>query len=273
MTAEARLDGHVAIVTGSGRGVGRAIAEALAQAGAAIAVAARSRDEIEATADAIIGMGCRAIAVSTDVTNGATVDKLVAATESSLGPPTLLVNNAGAWRAVGSVADADPSTWWGDVEVNLKGTFLCSRAVLPGMLRRGAGRIVNVSSYAAVAPRPYLTAYASAKAAVLRFTDSLAGELEGTGVLAIAITPGFVRTELVEHVAASPAGRRFLPELAERPDSLEPERAARLVVQIATGRLDTLAGRFIHVLDDVEALVQNAAWIRRDDLYTLRLRT
>src|SRR5262249_4395164 len=152
--------------------------------------------QVEAVAHDIVRAGGLAIAVPADVTECAAVDKLLAEAESGLGPLTLLVHNAGAWRAVGSVAESDPATWWSDVEANLKSTFLCTRAALPGMLRRGAGRIINVSSYAAVAPRPYLTSYASAKAAVLRFTDSLAGELDGTGVLAFAITPGFVRTDL-----------------------------------------------------------------------------
>jgi NAD(P)-dependent dehydrogenase (short-subunit alcohol dehydrogenase family) len=265
------LAGQVAIVTGAGRGVGRAISQELAAAGAAVAVSARSRDEIEAVADSIVRAGGRAAAIAADVTNPEEVNSLVAETETRLGAPTLLVSNAGTWRHVGPLADADPEDWWGDVEVSLKGTFLCARAVLPGMLARSRGRIVAISSFAAIAPRPYTTAYASAKAAVLRVIDSLAAELEGTGVRAFAITPGFVRTELVESVAASEAGRRYLPELADRQDALEPERAGQLVVEIASGRLDPLAGRFLHVLDDVDELLARADEIAEQDLYTLRL--
>jgi NAD(P)-dependent dehydrogenase (short-subunit alcohol dehydrogenase family) len=265
------LAGQVAIVTGAGRGVGRAISQELAAAGAAVAVSARSRDEIEAVADSIVRAGGRAAAIAADVTHPEAVNSLVAETETRLGAPTLLVSNAGTWRHVGPLADADPEDWWGDVEVSLKGTFLCARAVLPGMLARSRGRIVAVSSFAAIAPRPYTTAYASAKAAVLRVIDSLAAELEGTGVRAFAITPGFVRTELVESVAASEAGRRYLPELADRQDALEPERAGQLVVEIASGRLDPLAGRFLHVLDDVDELLARADEIAEQDLYTLRL--
>ena len=190
-----------------------------------------------------------------------------------LGPVTLLVNAAGSWRQVGPVVDADPELWWGDVEVNLKGAFLCVRALLPSMLARREGRIVNVSSYAAIAPRPYATAYAASKAALLRFTDSLEVELEGSCVHVFAVTPGFVRTRLVEDVASSPAGRKNLPELATRSDALEPERLAKLVVTIATGRVDPLAGRFLHVLDDLDELLEHAEEVRDQDLYTLRLRT
>ncbi len=270
---EMPLAGQVAIVTGAGRGVGRAIAGEVAAAGAAVAVSARSRDAIKTTVEAIVQAGGRAIPIVADVTDEQAVASLVAETQAHLGQPTLLVANAGSWHQVGPLVEADPAQWWGDVEVSLKGTFLATRAVLPGMLESRRGRIVTVSSYAATGPRPYATAYASAKAAVLRLTDSLAAELVGTGVLAFAITPGFVRTALVESVAASEPGRRYLPELADRQDGLEPERAGRLVVDIASGRLDALAGRFLHVLDDVDDLLARADELVEQNLYTLQLKT
>ena len=140
------------------------------------------------------------------------------------------------------------------------------------MVARGTGRIVALASYAANQPRPYSSGYASGKAALLRFVDSLAAEVADRGVSVFAVTPGFVQTKLVEDVARSPAGRRWLPELAERQDVLEPERAGRLVVELATGRADALSGRFLHVLDDLDDLVARADEIAREDLYALRLR-
>ncbi|HZT52862.1 MAG TPA: SDR family oxidoreductase [Gaiellaceae bacterium] len=264
---------QVAVVTGGGRGVGRAVAERLGAAGAAVAVAARSRSEIDAAAQAIRDRGGRAVALAADVTDEQSVEALVSTVEDALGPPTLLVNAAGSWRHVGPVADADPRVWWGDVEVNLKGTFLCTRAVLPAMLGRRAGRIVNVASYAATGPRPFATAYAASKAAVLRFSDSLAAEVAGRGVSVFAVTPGFVRTRLVDEIAASEEGRRYLPELAAREDALEPERLGELVLSIASGRLDSLSGAFLHVLDDVDELLRRADEVRAQGLHTLRLRT
>lgn len=267
-----RLRGEVAIVTGGGRGVGRAIAAELAAAGAAVAVLARTRSQVEETAAAIRASGGEAYAAVADVTEADAVAAALAEAEAALGPPTVLVNNAGTWLAVGPLDRVDPEAWWRDVEVCLKGAFLCTRAVLPGMRERGRGRIVNVSSYAAIAPRPYSTGYAAARAALLRLTDSLAAELAGSGVLAFAITPGFVRTALVQQVEASEEGRRFLPELAARADALEPREAGRLVAEIACGRLDPLAGRLLHVLDDVDELLARAGEIAARDLYTLRLR-
>lgn len=248
------------------------IAEALAASGAAVSVGARSREDIDLVASTIEAAGGSAIAVPVDVTDPAAVSALIAETECRLGPPTLLVNNAAAAAAVGPLEDADPDVWWNDVAVTLKGTFLCSRAVLPGMRSRGLGRIVNVSSYAATRPRPFATAYGCAKAGLLHLTESLAAELDGSGVLAFAIAPGFLRTALIDGMVSSERGRRLLPELAERDDEVDPREAGRLVVDIASGRIDPLAGRLLHVLDDVDQLLQRGAEIRADDLYALRLR-
>jgi NAD(P)-dependent dehydrogenase (short-subunit alcohol dehydrogenase family) len=263
---------QVAVVTGAGRGVGRAIAEALAAAGAAVAVASRSERELAEVVGSVRSARGTAIAVVADVTDPAAAEALVAETSDRLGDPTLLVNNAGTWHQVGPLEEAEPAVWWRDVEVSLKGAFLCTRSVLPGMRARGAGRIVNVSSYAAVAPRPFTTAYASAKAALVRLTDSLNAELAGSGVTAFAVTPGFVATALVTEVATSEQGRRFLPQLADRTDAIDPAEAGRLVVEIASGKLDALAGRFIHVLDDVDELLRRAEEVADRDLYALRMR-
>jgi NAD(P)-dependent dehydrogenase (short-subunit alcohol dehydrogenase family) len=263
----------VAIVTGGGRGVGRAVAEALARQGARVVLAARTTPELDAAAAAIAEFGGRALALPADVTDGDAVSRLVAESSREFGPPALLVNAAGSWNEIGPLENADADAWWRDVEVSLKGTFLCTRAVLPAMLAAGNGRIVNVSSYAAVSPRPYVTGYASAKAALLRLTDSLTVELAGRGVRVFAITPGFVRTRLVEQASSSEGGRRYLPELGERDDALSPELAGRLVVDIASGRLDSLCGRFLHVLDDTDDLLRRIDEIEREDLYVLRLRT
>jgi NAD(P)-dependent dehydrogenase (short-subunit alcohol dehydrogenase family) len=263
-----RLQEQVAVVTGGGRGVGRAIAEVLASEGAAVAVAARGELEL---ADVVARLP-RAIAVSTDVTRAADVEGLVQTVERELGQPTLLVAGAGTWDHVGPSWEGDPDAWWRDVEVSLRGAYLCARVVLPGMIEQGHGRIVCVSSFAANEPRPYSSGYASGKAALLRFVDSLAAEVAEHGVSVFAVTPGFVKTRMVDAAALSDEGRRWLPELAERQDSLEPERVGRLVAELATGRADALTGRFLHVLDDLDDLIARGDEIVRDDLYALRFR-
>jgi NAD(P)-dependent dehydrogenase (short-subunit alcohol dehydrogenase family) len=272
MTEE--LSGRVAVVTGGGKGIGRAIAQALGAAGAAVAIVARTDQEVTDTAMHIQRLNGRALAVSADVTSEREVDATMIEVERELGPIDVLVNNAGSCNALGPVWEVDPEVWWRDVEVNLRGTFLCTRAVLPGMLDRGNGRIINVSSYAAIRPDPYRSAYASAKLAVLRFTDTLAAELADRGVVVFAVAPGTVRTAMTERLAVVAEDRGWPVDWpgASAGRWLPPERAGELAVFLASGRGDSLTGRFLHVLDNVAELAQRADVIQEQDLYAVRLR-
>jgi NAD(P)-dependent dehydrogenase (short-subunit alcohol dehydrogenase family) len=262
----------VAFVTGGGRGVGRVIAEALAAEGLAVCVVARTATEVEETAAAIDSSGGRAIGLSVDATDRVAVEGAVAEAEERLGPIEVLVNNAGRAHAVGPVWEVDPDDWWQDVEVNVRSAFLCARATLPGMLERDAGRILNVSSYVALRPTPYISGYAAGKAAILSVTESLAASVAGTGVRVFALTPGLFRSELMRHLMESEAGKQWLPGIGEGGRWVEPERVARLVVFLATGAGDAFHGRFLHALDDLDELVSRADEIARDDLFTPRLR-
>ena len=257
----------VAIVTGGGRGVGRVIAGALVKQGHSVALVARTTGELEQTA-AELG---NAIAVTADVTDPAQVETAVSKAESELGPIDLLVNNAGTAQAIGPVWEVDPAEWWTDVESSLRSAFLCSRAVIPGMMERRSGRIVNVSSYIAARPTPYLSGYAAGKAAMVSFGEGLAVSLRGHGVFVFTITPGRFRSALFDHLVESDAGRRWLPELRSG-DYVDPENLERLVAFLAWGRGDGLTGRFLHALDDVEGLAGKAAEIAEQDLYAVRLR-
>jgi NAD(P)-dependent dehydrogenase (short-subunit alcohol dehydrogenase family) len=268
--AEGRIDlsGRVALVTGGGRGIGRAIAAALARAGASMAVLARSAAQLDEVVSDITRAGGRAFACPADVTDRTAVESAVAAVGQTLGPIDLLVNNAGVGGPVGPLAEADPEEWWRCLEVNLRGPLLCSRAVLPGMLARRQGRIVNVASGAGTRAIPDLSAYVTSKAALIRLTENLAAEVRGAGVCVFAIQPGTVRTAMAEEA------RRLLPWLAEvfeRGQDVPPERAGRLVVYLASGRADRLSGRFLAVEWDVEGLVRRAGQLAGSDALTLRL--
>jgi NAD(P)-dependent dehydrogenase (short-subunit alcohol dehydrogenase family) len=271
LCVRADLEGTIAVVTGAGRGVGRTIAERLASEGAAVALVARSKIQLEQTAGSIGEKGGRAIALPADLTEPGSVERTMARVQQTLGPVDLLVNNAGKCDAIGPLWEVDPDTWWGDIRTNLLGTALCSRAVLPSMVARRSGRIVNVSSFAAVRPSPSMTAYGSAKAGVVHLTNSLAAETKEYGVYIFAVTPGTVRTALTKQLTNSAAGRKWLPPIP--PERwLSPERVAQLVVFLAMGKADRMSGRFIHVLDDVADLARRADVIEREDLYVLRLR-
>ena len=268
------LAGQVAVVTGGGRGIGRAIARALAAEGAAVAVAARTGSQVQETAASIHAAGGRALAAAADVTDRCAVERLIAETERTLGPVDLLVNNAGVFGPIGPLWEIDPDDWWQALASHLRGTLLCTRTVLPGMIARGGGRIINIASRSGVRTHPYTSSYGVAKAAVLRFTDHLAVETREHGISAFAIYPGRVQTAMTDELIESAAGRRWLPGEGKAREGqwLPPDRAAALCVALAAGEADELSGRFFGVYDDLQELKRRAGEIEREDLYTLRLR-
>jgi NAD(P)-dependent dehydrogenase (short-subunit alcohol dehydrogenase family) len=269
------LTGQVALVTGAGRGVGRSIAEGLARAGAAVAVVSRSADQVAEVSLAIQSFGATCIHFSVDVTNRQAVDAMAQTVTQKLGPVDLLVNNAGSWTSVGPLWQADPDDWWRDVEINLRGTFLCTRAVLPLMVSRHRGRVINVASIAGTIPYPNAIGYACSKAAILRFSDSLAELVQEYSIRVFSISPGLVRTKMLQDVANSAEGRIWFPEFHEESadNYVSPERTAELVIALAAGTADRLTGRFIHVFDDLDDLLQRVEAIESGGLYQLRLRT
>ncbi len=242
----------VALVTGASRGVGQELARALAEAGHDVALGARS--DLSETAGLVEAEGRRALPLELDVTDQAAVEDAVRRTEEGLGPLDLVVNNAGTDRAIAPLWEADPEEWWADVDVHLRGTFLVCRAAIPRMLERGAGRVVNVSSNAGMRPSPYNSAYGAAKAAILNLTESLAASLEGTGVVAFSISPGYVRTAMTEQLLEVQAEKGWFPHLVGR-DTLDPALAGRLVVRLASGDADRLSGRYFHALDDLDEIL------------------
>jgi 3-oxoacyl-[acyl-carrier protein] reductase len=248
------LQGRVGLVTGGGRGIGRNVALELAGAGMKVAVSARSKDEIEDVAAEIGG-----IAIQCDVADRAQVERMVAETEEELGPIDLLVANAGMAPDEDKAWEMEPADWWRTFEVNVLGVYLCCRAVIRGMLERGGGRIVNVASGAAYLPGTSSTSYSASKAAVHRFSETLANQLEGR-IPVFSISPGLVRTSMTD-------------EFGDEAPWTPPELAPRLVRALASGRLDALAGHYLHAEhDDVDDLERRADEIVENDLNAIRLR-
>ncbi|HEV8535907.1 MAG TPA: SDR family oxidoreductase [Candidatus Limnocylindria bacterium] len=196
----AELTKHVAIVTGGGRGLGRAVAERLAAMGAAVVIASRNAPELDEVAKAIKRAGGKALAQTADVADERQVQELLLATERWVGPATILVSNAGMVDPMVPLARSNAALWLRSVAINVGGTYLATRAVLPGMLDRGYGRIVTISSGAATRPSAGWTAYSAGKAAVVQMMRSLALEIEGTGVTATAFNPGYMDTEMQERI-------------------------------------------------------------------------
>ncbi len=250
MTAGA-LSGRVAIVTGGGRGIGEAIALRFAGEGAKLALAARTAAELERVAEACRAVGADCSTHVVDVSVREQVLELV----SSVGPVDVLVNCAGVYGPIGLLVDNDLDEWEQGLRVNLLGTLYACRAVIPGMVERGRGSIINMSGGGATAPLPNFTLYAVSKAAVVRLTDTLAAELAGTGVRVNAIAPGAIDTRLQDEVLA--AGERA-GEIFQRMRSMRDsgkgatpvDVPARLAVFLASEASEGLTGRLISAPHD-----------------------
>ncbi len=191
------LSDKTAIVTGASSGLGRASAVALADDGANVVAAGLEPDGLEATVDMITRAGGRAIAVETDISDAAAVDAMAARAQHEYGGADVLVNNAAVYP-YGPWQEFDEATWESVFNVNVKGYWLCSRAVFPQMLRRGGGSIVSISSITFFVGSENLMPYVASKGAVVGFTRSLAREVGPSGIRVNAIAPGAFPTRAIE---------------------------------------------------------------------------
>jgi NAD(P)-dependent dehydrogenase (short-subunit alcohol dehydrogenase family) len=270
--------GRTAIVTGAGSGIGRALALAFAGAGARVACVGRRAEALDATVVAIATAGGEAVAIPTDITDPDHVERMVASVLERYGSVGLLFNAAGSFASVAPIWDADPDAWWRDVSVNLRGTFLCTRAVLPHLRAQGHGVIINMDGGGGVGgPNVGGSGYGCSKAAVVRFTEGLARELErdGSGVLAFSMFPGFVRTAMTEGLVDTPARAEWQQWVVGafatgvgRPPSDCAEATLRLLA-IAGAELN---GCWYDVDTDFEEVDRRRGLIARDQLLTMRLR-
>jgi len=213
-----RLDGKTAVVTGAGRGLGQQMAMALAEAGVDVVCAARTKEQIEVTAEAIRGMGRRAIAVPTDVRDSSKCDSLVKACVEEFGGIDIMLSNAGIGDARGQTSelwDVTDDDWHDTIDVNLSSAFYCARAASKAMIERGKGGvIISVASGTGLRGNPRGFAYGTAKAAVIALTKSLAVMLQRHDIRANCIIPGFVAQAPAdnEQVAAFMGARaRYFP--------------------------------------------------------------
>ena len=246
MTDWFSLAGRVALVTGASRGIGRAIARALGTAGAAVACCARSTDQVEATAEAIQRAGGRARAFSLDVTQGAQVGAAVREIERTLGPVDILVNNAGVTLEKRTIEVTDEE-WDTVLATNLTSMFRLARAVAPGMMERGHGKIINVGSMYGRLGVPRYAAYCASKAAVDALTRSLAAEWARHGIQVNCLAPGYMNTDIPRAAMADPKTReRFLSKVPARRLG-EPEEAAALAVYLASSASDFRTGQTVYL--------------------------
>lgn len=226
------LAGQVAIVTGGGRGIGRAIALKLAQQGAKVAVLARHEDQLQETVNQIQQCGGQAMAIPTDISELDQVEAAIAQIVEQWQGIDILVNNAGI-TGFATLTNSDPVKWRKTVEVNLFGTYYCCRTVVPYLLRRGKGKIINLGSDSSFIGYPLFSAYAASKHGVAGLTKSIAEELKQQNIQVNAVCPAFVDTELTPN--------------AYRYSSIPTHQIAEIVAFLASPHIDSITGECIKV--------------------------
>ncbi|WP_437534687.1 SDR family NAD(P)-dependent oxidoreductase [Sorangium sp. So ce726] len=244
------LEGRIALVTGGGRGIGRAIAERLAQGGARVAVAGRTQAEIEETAAAIGG-----VAVRLDVGDREGAPSAIAALEGQLGHIDVLVNNAGVAESAPFDRTSD-ALWDRMLAVNVTGAFALCRALIPKMIARGFGRVVNVASTAGLVGCAYSTAYCASKHAMVGMTRAIALEIARTPVTINCVCPGWVNTKMADEAISriaektgrgEDAARRSLESMSPQGRMVEPAEVALVVAMLCSDEARSIHGQAIPV--------------------------
>ncbi len=271
-----KLDGSIAIVTGSARGIGKKISEILAKKGVYVALVDILEDELARTAEEISQCCGKVLPIVCDITQVAQVDGMVDNVQSNLGPIDILINNAGTFSYIGPLWEADAEKWFQDIRVNLYGSFLVCRAVVKNMIAKKSGYIINIVSSGGVGdPHPYSTSYACSKTGLMRLTEGLAKEVEGYGIKVFAVAPPAILTEMTRFIMNDPGGKKWRPgfsKIFEKGDDYPPEKVAELIVNLLSGKADKLTGRYFSVSQNFEDIIANADEIISRDLLTLRIK-
>jgi NAD(P)-dependent dehydrogenase (short-subunit alcohol dehydrogenase family) len=274
------LAGRSAVITGANQGLGRAMATHFVRAGASVLLVARGTELLRQTKRDLTALatqpGQRVHTLPGDVSRPESCAAIVRHAREVLPGLTILVNNAGIYGPMGRLEEADWGAWVEAIQVNLFGTVLMCRAVIPHFRERGYGKIINLSGGGATAPLPRISAYAAAKAAVVRLTETLAVELRDARVDVNAIAPGALNTRLLDEVlAAGPekVGEDFYERsLKQRADGGAPlDKGAALAVFLASAASDGISGRLLSaVWDDWAHLPERREQLANSDVYTLR---
>jgi NAD(P)-dependent dehydrogenase (short-subunit alcohol dehydrogenase family) len=273
------LEGRAALITGASQGLGLAIARAVVEAGGSVMMCARDAalvDTARAEVAAVAGPGQRVLAMRADVSRRDDVDALARETLAAFPDLHILVNNAGIYGPMGLVEEVDWDDWVRAMEINVFGSILVCRALLPHFKRQRYGKIIQLSGGGATSPLPRLSAYAASKAAVVRFAESLALEVTGDGIDVNAIAPGALNTRMMRELldaGPEPVGRAFYDRMKKIADEggTPLEKGAALIVLLASAASDGITGKLLSAAwDPWETLPEHRADLERTDVYTLR---
>lgn len=271
------LAGRTALITGANRGLGKAIATAFAGEGARLLLVAREEQLLTRTCEELSRSGAPEIhSVKADVSRRDDVLRLVRTCQTLFPRLDILVNNAGIYGPLGPLEETPWEEWVRTIEINLLGTVALCHALVPQMKKQGYGKIINLSGGGATSPLPRMSAYAASKAAVIRLTETLAGELRGTGIDVNAIAPGALNTRLLDEILqAGPdrVGQEFYQRsLRQKEEGGIPlEKGAALAVFLASAESDGITGKLISaVWDDWKTFPRRRDILTSSDVYTLR---
>jgi 3-oxoacyl-[acyl-carrier protein] reductase len=274
------LVGRSALVTGASRGLGKVIAARFLRGGASVLLAARGREPLRQAEEELAPLASRPgqvlCSLAADVSREEDCAALARRAREALPGLTALVNNAGVYGPLGRFEEVDWGQWADAVRVNLFGTALMCRAVIPLLRRAGYGKIINLSGGGATAPLPRISAYAAAKAAVVRLTETLAEELRDDRIDVNAIAPGALNTRLLDEVLSAGPGKvgaPFYEKACRQRDQggTAPEKGAELAAFLASAASDGLTGRLLSaVWDDWASLPARNGELAASDVYTLR---
>lgn len=268
--------GRVAVVTGAGGGIGRCISMALVEIGLVVVLIGKTRRKIEALAKCINKNEQVAHTIHADITNEMKIKQEILRIENEIGPVDILVNNAGVAGPHGPTWEIDTDEWKRCIETNLIGQFLCTFYILPKMISRKRGRIINIVSSAGIKPIPFASAYSVGKTAFIRFSEILASEVSKYGITVFALHPGRVHTSMIDIVMKKIDqnewwGREFSRGFLQQ-DEVDKDSIARMIKSIASGCADPLSGRFLSVSDNLEDLLNNIEEINDKDSLILQIK-
>ncbi len=257
------LRGKVAVVTGASRGVGQRIAWRLSQQGATVALLARDETALQDLQQRMAAKGAHTLVVPVDIADAQSIKRMKDLVERDLGVPSILINAAGIFGPIDLVKETEPAVWIETIMINTVGPYLTCRAFVDGMINGGWGRIVNVTSAAALhEPGPVNSAYGTSKAALNQFTRHLASELKGTGVTANVIHPGDVKTDMWAYIRTTAqrlgsAGEAYIKwaNWVEDTGGDDPEKAADLVATLMSDDAADVNGRFLWIKDGLQSQI------------------
>lgn len=271
-----KLEDKISIVTGGSSGIGKAIATTFAREGSHLVLASNIELELESAQREIRDSSSVRVETSLfDVSRPEEVDNMVNFTLDKFGTIDILVNCAGIYGPIGLITDNDVAHWIETVNINLYGIFLCVKAVLPTMMKKNTGKIINMSGGGAASPLPRFTAYGTSKAGVICLTETVANEVKEHHIDINAIAPGAVNTRFLDQALAAGemAGKDFMAKSIKQKQEggVPPEKVAELAVFLASSESDGLSGKLISLLwDNWREIPQHLGDVMSSDVYAMR---